>query len=108
MPWASSTSGEYAARLLARNFEKLEDLYHLKPEQVLEIKQVGEKLAASLVKFFNDKENLQTLTTLQELGSFAVEPGLRRRTRKETRAPRRDDDRHNRDRSRGPARNWRT
>jgi DNA ligase (NAD+) len=66
--------GEYAARLIARNFEKLEDLYHLQPEQVLEIKQVGEKLAASLAKFFNDNENLQTLTTLKKLGLSLSNP----------------------------------
>ena len=66
--------GEYAARLLAKNFEKLEDLYHLKPEQVLEIKQVGEKLAASLSHFFNDKENLHTLDTLKKLGLSLSNP----------------------------------
>ncbi len=66
--------GEYAARLLAKNFEKLEDLYHLKPEQVMEIKQVGEKLASSLAKFFNDKENLHTLDTLKKLGLSLSNP----------------------------------
>jgi DNA ligase (NAD+) len=60
--------GEYAARLLAKNFEKLEDLYHLKPERVLNIKQVGEKLAGTLVHFFNDKQNLHTLDTIKKLG----------------------------------------
>lgn len=66
--------GEYAARLLAKNFEKLEDLYHLQPEQVMTIKQVGKKLAASLSLFFNDKENLQTLDTLKKLGLSLSNP----------------------------------
>lgn len=66
--------GEYAARLLAKNFEKLEDLYHLRPDQVLEIKQVGDALATSLSKFFNDKENLHTLATLKKLGLSLSNP----------------------------------
>ena len=66
--------GEYAARLLAKNFEKLEDLYQLRPEQVMEIKQIGEKLATSLAKFFNDKENLHTLDTLKKLGLSLSNP----------------------------------
>jgi DNA ligase (NAD+) len=66
--------GEYAARLLAKNFEQLEDLYHLRREQVLEIKQVGDKLADSLSQFFNDKENLRTLATLKKLGLSLSNP----------------------------------
>ncbi len=66
--------GEYAARLLAKNFENLEDLYHLKPEQVMEIKQVGDKLASSLAKFFNDRENLHALATLKKLGLSLSNP----------------------------------
>ncbi len=60
--------GEYAARLLAKNFEKLEDLYHIKPEQIVDIKQMGEKIAGSLSFFFSDPTNLRTLDTLKKLG----------------------------------------
>ena len=60
--------GEYAARLLAKNFEKLEDLYHVKPELLIEIKQMGEKIAGSLSLFFSDPTNLRTLDTLKKLG----------------------------------------
>jgi DNA ligase (NAD+) len=60
--------GEYAARLLAKNFEKLEDLYHIKPEQIIDIKQMGEKIAGSLSLFFSDPTNLHTLDTLRKLG----------------------------------------
>ncbi len=60
--------GEYAARLLAKNFEKLEDLYHIKPERIMEIKQMGEKIAGSLSLFFSDATNLRTLDTLKKLG----------------------------------------
>jgi DNA ligase (NAD+) len=41
--------GEYAAKLLARNFRRLEDLYHVKKDRILSIKQVGEKIASCFV-----------------------------------------------------------
>jgi DNA ligase (NAD+) len=60
--------GEYASKLLARNFRKLEDLYHVKKETVLAIKQVGEKIAASVSAFFNDRKNLALLDAMKRLG----------------------------------------
>ncbi|MBI4849774.1 MAG: NAD-dependent DNA ligase LigA [Nitrospirae bacterium] len=60
--------GEYAAKLLARNFEDIGDLYHVKPERIMEIKQMGEKIAGSIALFFDDPENIHTLRTLQSLG----------------------------------------
>jgi DNA ligase (NAD+) len=66
--------GEYAAKLLAKNFEKLEELYRIKPDRIMEIKQMGEKLAESISDFFNEKENLQTLETLKKLGLKIANP----------------------------------
>ena len=60
--------GEYAAKQLARHFEKIEDLYYVKPGRIIEIKQMGEKLAESISGFFSEKENLKTLDTLKKLG----------------------------------------
>jgi len=56
--------GEYAAKLLARNFRKVEDLYNVKPEKIMEIRQIGEKIAESIGRFFGDKENIRTIETL--------------------------------------------
>ncbi|MBI5056856.1 MAG: NAD-dependent DNA ligase LigA [Nitrospirae bacterium] len=66
--------GEYAAKLLARNFENIGDLYHVKPERIVEIKQMGEKIAGSIALFFDDPENLHTLRTLQSLGVTISNP----------------------------------
>lgn len=66
--------GEYASKLLAKNFEKIEDLYHIKPERIMEIKQMGEKIAQSVSDFFNDPENIQTLKTLKSLGLKITNP----------------------------------
>ena len=66
--------GESAARLLARHFEKIEDLYQVKSERIIAIKQMGEKLAQSLSGFFGDKENLLTLDRLKNLGMVISNP----------------------------------
>ncbi len=60
--------GEYAAKLLARNFQNIEDLCNVKQERIVEIRQMGEKIAESIALFFNDQENLNTLKTLKSKG----------------------------------------
>ncbi|MEE8328469.1 MAG: NAD-dependent DNA ligase LigA [Thermodesulfovibrionia bacterium] len=66
--------GEYASRLLARNFKRLEDLYRVKPETIKNIKQMGEKTAFSIARFFDDPENLNTLKTLKSAGLSISNP----------------------------------
>jgi DNA ligase (NAD+) len=60
--------GEYAAKLLANNFRKLEELYHVRKENILSIKQMGEKIATSVSTFFNDQKNIDLLNSLKKLG----------------------------------------
>ena len=66
--------GEFAAKQLAKNFEKLDDLYRVEADRILEIKQMGEKLAASISGFFSEKENLRTLEELKKLGLKLTNP----------------------------------
>jgi DNA ligase (NAD+) len=66
--------GEYVAKLLAKNFRKLEDLYHVKPDRLMEIKQMGEKITSSISLFFNDGKNLKTLDALRSHGLKLVNP----------------------------------
>jgi len=75
--------GEYAAKQLAKNFEKIEDLYHVKPERIVEIKQMGEKLAESISGFFGEKENLHTLDIVRKLGVAISNPDYEVGTKKE-------------------------
>jgi DNA ligase (NAD+) len=56
--------GEYAARLMARNFRTVKDLYRVRPDEISGIKQMGEKVAASVSGFFGDRENLKTLDAM--------------------------------------------
>ncbi|OGW36343.1 MAG: DNA ligase (NAD(+)) LigA [Nitrospirae bacterium RBG_13_39_12] len=58
--------GEYASKLLAKNFEKIEDLYKISPERIMQIKQMGEKIATSVSDFFDDQKNLKALVDLIE------------------------------------------
>lgn len=60
--------GEYAAKVLAKNFRNLEDLHHISPEKIIQIKQMGEKISSSLATFFADEKNLRTLNSMIELG----------------------------------------
>ncbi len=67
--------GEYAAKLLAKNFERLENLYNVSTEKIMNIRQMGEKIALSISDFFNDPENLNTLKTLKKsLGLSITNP----------------------------------
>ncbi len=75
--------GEYAAKQLAKNFRTVEDLYHVKPDRIMEIKQMGEKLAESISGFFNEKENLHTLDTLKKLGLKITNPDYEAGQKKE-------------------------
>lgn len=53
--------GEYASKLLAKNFRTLQELYNVSPERILVISQMGEKIADSVTTFFHDKKNLDLL-----------------------------------------------
>ena len=75
--------GEYAAKQLAKNFRTLEDLYHVKPERIIEIQQMGDKHAESISGFFNEKENLQALDSLKKLGIMISNPDYEVGTKRE-------------------------
>ncbi len=75
--------GEYAAKQLARHYQKIEDLYRVQPGHIIEIKQMGEKLAESISGFFSEKENLKTLDTLKKLGVKISNPDYEAATKKE-------------------------
>ena len=75
--------GEYAAKQLAKHFEHLDDLYRVERDRILEIKQMGEKLADSITGFFSEKENLLTLEMLKKLGLMITNPDYETAARKE-------------------------
>lgn len=65
--------GEFASKLLARNFPGLEALYSVREERLLGIKQMGEKIAASVSTFFNDGKNLAILDNMVKKHGLRIE-----------------------------------
>jgi DNA ligase (NAD+) len=66
--------GEFAARLIARNYESLDALEGVSAGELASIKQMGEKSATSVALFFNDPENIKTLRKLRKLGLTLSNP----------------------------------
>ncbi|WP_022670097.1 NAD-dependent DNA ligase LigA [Hippea alviniae] len=60
--------GEFVAKLLAERFKNLENLKKATKEQLLEINGVGEEIADSVVSFFSEKKNLETIDKLLSYG----------------------------------------
>ncbi|MEJ5226887.1 NAD-dependent DNA ligase LigA [Thermodesulfovibrio sp.] len=69
-----SQVGEYASKLLAQHFRKLEDLYHIKAEKLVQIPQIGEKTAKTIEQFFNNEENLKAIEELKKMGLKVENP----------------------------------
>jgi DNA ligase (NAD+) len=60
--------GETTARTLAAAVEHLLDFETFSIEQLLELEDVGAKVAGSIHDFFSNKENIQMMRTLEKLG----------------------------------------
>ena len=66
--------GEYASKLLAKNFKDINALYNIEAERIVSIKHMGEKTAESVSKFFNESQNINVLTKLEILGFKILNP----------------------------------
>ncbi len=65
--------GEFVAKLLSERFKNLENLRKASREELLSIDGVGEEIADSVVSFFNEKKNLDTIDKLLEYGIYFVD-----------------------------------
>ncbi len=61
-------TGHYASELLDRKINNLLDLQNLSREDLVNIKEVGPKIAESIVLFFKKKENLEIIKKLIDAG----------------------------------------
>ncbi len=66
--------GEFASRLIAGHFQNIEDLYGIKAESFVELRQVGNKTARSLEEFFGSPENIEAIEKLKEIGLRLTNP----------------------------------
>ena len=60
--------GERAAKLLANHFQKIEGLVNARAEELVEISEVGPKLAESIEFYFSIEANRERIGRLQRLG----------------------------------------
>lgn len=60
--------GEVTAKKIARHFKNMDAVASASKEELLTIDDVGERVANSVINFFNDMENLKMVMRLREAG----------------------------------------
>jgi len=76
--------GERTAQLLADHFGSLDKLMHATPEELLNVGEVGPKVAEAIAKFFHERRNIAVLEKLRTAGvRFEVSPSERKAARGE-------------------------
>ena len=60
--------GETVAKTLASHFNSIEDLKNATIEQLLEVDEIGDRIAKSVTDYFSDEKNLRLLNKLIEAG----------------------------------------
>ncbi|MFM7053386.1 MAG: helix-hairpin-helix domain-containing protein, partial [Bacteroidota bacterium] len=60
--------GETVAKKLAKHFKNIDNISHANMEQLLEAPEVGEKIAGSILSFFNDSNSLELIDRLRKQG----------------------------------------
>lgn len=66
--------GETVAKKLARSFENIESLAEASEEALVEVDEIGTRIAESVVAFFGESQNRELIAALQNKGlKFAVD-----------------------------------
>jgi DNA ligase (NAD+) len=60
--------GETVAKTIADRFVTIESLVNATPEDLINVREIGPKIAASIVSYFTDKENLEIIERLKQAG----------------------------------------
>ena len=60
--------GEKTAKVLAKKSETLDNLMNAKLEELIEINDVGEIIAKSIIDYFSNEENIRTIDLLKKIG----------------------------------------
>ena len=60
--------GSKTARILAEHFSSIENLRNAPVEELTDVPEIGEKIAQSIVEYFQDKKNALLIDELQALG----------------------------------------
>jgi len=60
--------GERTSKILAKNFQNIDNLIKATGEEITHVHEVGPKIAESVIKFFKDKKNLKNIENLRKAG----------------------------------------
>jgi DNA ligase (NAD+) len=60
--------GETVAKTLASEFRTIDELVNATPERLTSVTEIGPKIAASIVSYFSDSENLELIERLRSFG----------------------------------------
>ena len=60
--------GETTAKKIARHFKNIDALANATKEELMEVDDVGDRVADSIIAYFNRMENLQTIMNLRQAG----------------------------------------
>ncbi len=60
--------GAKTARLLTEKFPRIEDFIMARPEEIMSIPEIGEKIAESTIAYFAEPRNLEMIKNLQNAG----------------------------------------
>ncbi|OQX96333.1 MAG: hypothetical protein B6I24_11580 [Bacteroidetes bacterium 4572_128] len=60
--------GETVSKKLVYNFKNIENLQKASLEELISIEDIGERIAISLINFFNDEQNLLVINNLKNYG----------------------------------------
>jgi DNA ligase (NAD+) len=71
--------GEHISDILAQNFSRLDDFPKLSEDELKKVEEVGPEVAASVVRFFRDKKNRESIERLKKAGVKVIEPRVRAR-----------------------------
>ena len=66
--------GEHISDVLAHRFPHLDDFFHLSEQELMEAEEVGPEVAASVMQFFGDRKNRESVERLKKAGVQVIEP----------------------------------
>jgi len=66
--------GETTAEDLSRHFTRLDDFFRLSEEDLMKVEGIGPEVSASVVQFFREKKNRESIERLKKAGIKVIEP----------------------------------
>jgi DNA ligase (NAD+) len=60
--------GETVAKTVSAKFRTIDDLINADPEQLTSVNEIGPKIAASIISYFSDEENIEIINRLKLRG----------------------------------------